>query len=62
MTTNPGKKPSSTAPIESPDLKEEIQARAFVLYEERGREQGHELEDWLRAEEQIKRESTSIAA
>jgi hypothetical protein len=29
---------------------EQIRARAFELYLERGREPGHELEDWLQAE------------
>ncbi|MGD1019863.1 MAG: DUF2934 domain-containing protein [Verrucomicrobiia bacterium] len=29
---------------------EQIRARAFELYQERGRQPGHELEDWLQAE------------
>lgn len=29
---------------------EQIRARAFELYLERGRQPGHELDDWLRAE------------
>lgn len=29
---------------------EQIRARAFELYLERGREPGHELDDWLQAE------------
>jgi len=32
---------------------EQIRCRAYKLYEERGREGGHELEDWLRAEAEI---------
>ena len=36
------------------ELTEEIiQARAYHFYEERGREHGHDLEDWLRAEAEI---------
>jgi hypothetical protein len=31
---------------------EEIRCRAYQLYEERGREDGHDLEDWLRAEDE----------
>ena len=31
---------------------EEIRKRAYELFEARGREEGHELEDWLRAEEE----------
>jgi hypothetical protein len=32
---------------------EEIRCRAYELYEERGREDGHDMEDWLRAEAEI---------
>ncbi len=32
---------------------EEIRCRAYKLYEERGGEDGHEVEDWLRAEAEI---------
>ena len=32
---------------------EQIRCRAYKLYEERGREDGHEREDWLRAEAEI---------
>jgi len=30
-----------------------IQARAYQFYEERGREDGHAVDDWLRAEAEI---------
>ena len=32
---------------------EQIRRRAYELYEERGREGGHEIEDWLRAESEV---------
>ena len=32
---------------------DEIRSRAFELYEQRGRQEGHDIEDWLRAEEEI---------
>jgi len=32
---------------------EDIRKRAFELFEQRGRELGHELEDWLRAEHEL---------
>ena len=32
---------------------EQIAQRAYELYEARGREDGHDLEDWLRAESEI---------
>jgi hypothetical protein len=37
----------------SPNLREAIQYRAYELYEARGREDGHDVEDWLRAEAEI---------
>ena len=38
---------------ESQELENKIRQRAYELYEARGREDGHDLEDWLRAEEEI---------
>ena len=38
---------------ESQELREKIRRRAYQHYEERLRENGHELEDWLRAAEEI---------
>ena len=32
---------------------EAVQRRAFELFEQRGREDGHELEDWLQAEHEL---------
>jgi len=32
------------------DRYEQIRRRAFEIYEERGREDGHDREDWLQAE------------
>ena len=52
MKTNPTKK-TPTAVNESQELKEKIRQRAYELYEARGRGDGHDLEDWLRAEEEI---------
>jgi Protein of unknown function (DUF2934) len=37
--------------------REQIEARAYELYLQRG-EGGHELEDWLKAEEELKQRST----
>jgi hypothetical protein len=34
----------------APELQEQIRRRACELYVQRGRDEGHELEDWLRAE------------
>jgi len=52
MHTHPTKK-KPTAVNESEELKDKIRQRAYQLYEQRLWEDGHELEDWLRAEEEI---------
>ncbi|HYL12001.1 MAG TPA: DUF2934 domain-containing protein [Terriglobales bacterium] len=39
--------------VTDPNLEQEIRRRAYALYEERGREDGHDIEDWLRAEAEI---------
>jgi len=53
------KKPSTLAPKsdEPPVLipiEQQIQQRAYDLYEQRGRTDGHDLDDWLQAECEIK--------
>ena len=40
---------------------EQIRARAFELYLERGRQPGHELDDWLRAEFELTHRPFRIA-
>ncbi len=35
------------------DDREKIAKRAYELYEQRGRQDGHETEDWLQAEQEI---------
>ena len=35
------------------ELEDQIRHRAYELYEARGRQDGHELEDWFRAKEDI---------
>jgi len=47
----PAKKPL----IETLALEERIRRRAYELYIERGNESGSELDDWLQAEEEIRR-------
>src|ERR1017187_10211236 len=51
--------PSTLAP--KPDeptvlipIEKQIQQRAYELYEQRGRTDGHDLEDWLKTEREIK--------
>ena len=35
------------------ELQEQIRLRAYELYEQRGRGDGHELDDWLQAESEV---------
>jgi hypothetical protein len=44
---------SPVAKASHPNLEEEVRRRAYELYERRGREDGHDLDDWLRAEAEI---------
>ena len=39
-----------------------IEKRAYELYQERGMEDGHDMEDWLRAEEEVTTRETQSAA
>ncbi len=51
------------ATAEPPNIEEEIRRRAYELFEARGGgEDGHELEDWLRAEEEIRGNKTIAVA
>ena len=46
---------TSTSPIENNLVVEDVRSLAYMLYESRGREDGHDLDDWLLAEQRIKR-------
>lgn len=39
------------------EMEEAIRARAYELYEQRGREDGHAEEDWLRAEHEVRNQT-----
>jgi hypothetical protein len=55
--------PAKTLPTERhPNLEEEIRRRAYELFEERAREDGHDLDDWLRAEDEISAAAKTTAA
>ncbi|MFZ0862774.1 MAG: DUF2934 domain-containing protein [Candidatus Sulfotelmatobacter sp.] len=45
-----------------PNLGEEIRRLAFEIYVERGREDGHDLDDWLDAEAEVLGTTANIAA
>jgi hypothetical protein len=45
------------------NLLEQIRVRAYELYEQRGREDGRDLEDWLRAESEVtQKQAKAVAA
>jgi hypothetical protein len=44
------------------NLEEEIRRHAYELYMERGREDGHDLDDWLQAEAEIAIKNSTTAA
>jgi hypothetical protein len=50
-------KPTVLIPIE-----QQIQQRAYELYEQRGRTDGHDLDDWLQAEREVKGTQANAAA
>jgi hypothetical protein len=53
MTKELGKKPATSALVEPETLEDQVRARAYELYEERGKEAGNDLDDWLRAEAEL---------
>jgi hypothetical protein len=42
-------------PIETLPLEERVRRRAYELYVQRGNQSGSEFDDWLQAEEEIRR-------
>lgn len=46
----------------SAEVNDRIRCRAYELYEQRGREDGHDLEDWLRAESEVTQTEAKAAA
>ncbi len=60
MKSEKGSEPVTT--LDPTRLEDDIRRRAYELYEARGREDGHELDDWLQAKTEIthtKRHSTA---
>ena len=62
MNPNPPKKSPAAVTSEPQELEHRISLRAYELYEARGREDGHDIEDWLRAEEEIREKKVTAAA
>jgi len=63
MARDPRRKPVANVSTKLPqNLEEKIRRRAYELYETRGREEGHEQDDWLRAEAEIAGTAAKAAA
>jgi hypothetical protein len=43
-------------------IEEQIRKRAYELYEQRGGEDGHDLDDWLTAESELTSRTKAVAA
>ena len=55
--------PTETRATESPvDIQEQLRRRSFDLYELPGREDGHDLDDWLQAESELVQKRTKAVA
>jgi hypothetical protein len=54
--------PKSDEPTLLIPIEQQIQQRAYELYEQRGRTDGHDLDDWLQAECEIKGTQANAAA
>ena len=61
MMKNPTKI-QSAAVVADPNLEERIRLRAYTVYEERGKEDGHDVDDWLRAEAELTGKAAGTAA
>jgi hypothetical protein len=46
----------------TPELQEQVRRRAHEKYEQRGREEGYGLDDWLQAEAEVTQQQTKIVA
>jgi Protein of unknown function (DUF2934) len=62
MEKEVAKKQPTSVTSDQQELEHQIRLRAQELYEARGREDGQELDDWLRAEEEIAGKKSRTAA
>jgi hypothetical protein len=54
--------PKSDEPTVLIPIDQQIRQRAYELYEQRERTDGHELDDWLQAEREVKGKQANAAA
>lgn len=62
MSALPRKSTTARTAAPASDLEEQIRCRAYELYEIRGRQDGHDVEDWLQAEAEISGNTAMPAA
>ncbi len=62
MKPRPSITPKSDEPSVLIPIEQQIRQRAYGLYERRGRTDGHDLDDWLQAEREIKGKQANAAA
>jgi len=60
--TTPTPQKTISPATESMSGQEQIRRRAYELYEQRGREDGHELSDWVQAESEVTQQITKTVA
>jgi len=48
------KKEHGRSDHEKLDMQGQIRQRAYELYEQRGRRDGHQVEDWIQAEQEVR--------
>ena len=48
--------------LNSSELEERIRVRAYEIYEQRGRDEGHDIDDWVQAEAELTGKTKTIAA
>jgi len=53
--------PARESKLATSSLEERIHRRAFELYVLRGNQSGSELDDWLKAEEEVRRAQEAMA-
>jgi Protein of unknown function (DUF2934) len=62
VLTMPSVESPTAVPIASGVMEGDIARRAFELYFDRGRGDGHDVDDWLNAERELRDASKSSAA
>lgn len=71
MTENPGAQSGTEGNLSpepesmqkySDEVRERIAKKAYDLYEQRGRQPEHDVEDWLKAEELVRKEMNACRA